>query len=103
MGILLSSMALHPKQVLKLQSLTRSSPIQSAKTGMFQRGSLQFKLVTSRKGNDPFSVSYLNHSLFQEFLSCVKEEFGFNCPMDGLIIPCKEDAFNDLTSQLHAF
>ncbi|KAL6346310.1 hypothetical protein AAG906_033106 [Vitis piasezkii] len=71
MGILLSSMALHAKQILKLQSLTRSSPSQSERTA--------------------------------DFLSCVKEEFGFNCPMDGRIIPCKEDAFNDLTSRLHAF
>ncbi|KAM4099152.1 hypothetical protein ACJW30_07G134100 [Castanea mollissima] len=32
----------------------------------------------------------------------VHEEFGFNHPMGGLTIPCKEDAFTNLTSQLHA-
>nr|VDD35570.1 unnamed protein product [Brassica oleracea] len=38
-------------------------------------------------------ISYLNHPLFRDFLSCADEEFGFNHPMSGLTIPCREETF----------
>lgn len=47
-------------------------------------------------------ISYLNHPLFLDLLNRAEEEFGFNHPMGGLTIPCKEDAFINLTSQLRA-
>ncbi|PON39744.1 Small auxin-up RNA [Parasponia andersonii] len=47
-------------------------------------------------------VSYLNKPQFQDLLSQAEEEFGFDHPMGGLTIPCKEDAFIDLISLLHA-
>ena len=47
-------------------------------------------------------VSYLNQPSFQEFLSQAEEEFGFNHPMGGLTIPCREDSFIDLTSHLNS-
>ena len=45
-------------------------------------------------------VSYLNEPAFQELLSMAEEEFGYDHPMGGLTIPCREDVFIDLTSQL---
>lgn len=45
-------------------------------------------------------ISYLSHPSFLELLKFVEEEFGFNHPMGGLTIPCKEDTFLDLTHQL---
>ncbi|KAJ6365252.1 hypothetical protein OIU76_030094 [Salix suchowensis] len=47
-------------------------------------------------------LSYLNQSSFQELLSKAEEEFGFDHPMGGLTIPCREDIFLDLTSRLDA-
>lgn len=47
-------------------------------------------------------ISYLNHPLFKVFLNRAEEEFGFNHPMGGLTIPCKEDAFINVTSKLNA-
>ena len=44
-------------------------------------------------------VSYLNEPAFQELLSMAEEEFGYDHPMGGLTIPCREDIFIDLTSQ----
>ncbi|KAF7810817.1 auxin-responsive protein SAUR21-like [Senna tora] len=35
-------------------------------------------------------------------IAVAEEEFGFNHPMGGLTIPCKEDAFINLTSQLRS-
>ncbi|KAK7312270.1 hypothetical protein VNO77_36023 [Canavalia gladiata] len=46
-------------------------------------------------------ISYLNQPLFQELLSQVEEEFGYDHPMGGLTIPCREDAFLNLTSRLN--
>ncbi|XVF67858.1 hypothetical protein PTKIN_Ptkin10aG0155600 [Pterospermum kingtungense] len=48
-------------------------------------------------------ISYLNHPAFAELLLRAEEEFGFNHPMGGITIPCKEEAFVDLTSRLHSF
>ncbi|PIA46677.1 hypothetical protein AQUCO_01500309v1 [Aquilegia coerulea] len=45
-------------------------------------------------------ISYLAHPLFQDLLNQAEEEFGYNHPMGGLTIPCDEDSFIELTSQL---
>ena len=44
-------------------------------------------------------LSYLNEPAFQELLSMAEEEFGYEHPMGGLTIPCREDIFVDLASQ----
>ncbi|KAI3860781.1 hypothetical protein MKW92_048120 [Papaver armeniacum] len=44
---------------------------------------------------------YLNQPSFQELLCQAEEEYGFDHPMGGLTIPCNEDTFIDLISQLH--
>lgn len=45
-------------------------------------------------------IPFLSQPLFQELLSQAEEEFGFDHPMGGFTIPCKEDVFVDLTSRL---
>ena len=46
-------------------------------------------------------LSYLNEPVFQELLSMAEEEFGYDHPMGGLTIPCREDIFIEFTSQLN--
>ncbi|KAJ7967228.1 Auxin-responsive protein [Quillaja saponaria] len=46
-------------------------------------------------------VSFLSQPSFQELLRKSEEEFGFNHPMGGLTIPCREDIFTNLTSNLN--
>ncbi|XP_062082785.1 auxin-responsive protein SAUR21-like [Humulus lupulus] len=46
-------------------------------------------------------LSYLNEPAFQDLLSMAEEEFGYEHPMGGLTIPCREDTFTDITSQLN--
>ncbi|XP_062083643.1 auxin-responsive protein SAUR21-like [Humulus lupulus] len=46
-------------------------------------------------------LSYLNEPAFQDLLSMAEEEFGYEHPMGGLTIPCREDIFIDITSQLN--
>ncbi|XP_020877809.1 auxin-responsive protein SAUR21-like [Arabidopsis lyrata subsp. lyrata] len=45
-------------------------------------------------------VSYLNQPSFQALLRNSEEEFGLDHPMGGLTIPCPEDTFINLNSQL---
>ncbi|KAK7258011.1 hypothetical protein RIF29_32387 [Crotalaria pallida] len=45
-------------------------------------------------------ISYLHEPAFQQLLIKAEEEFGFNHPMGGLTIPCREDIFVSITSQL---
>ncbi|KAK4258536.1 hypothetical protein QN277_004978 [Acacia crassicarpa] len=47
------------------------------------------------------SMSCLNHPSFQDLLDKAEEEFGYNHPMGGLTIPCTEDVFLDITSQMN--
>jgi SAUR family protein len=46
-------------------------------------------------------VSYLSQTSFQELLSQTEEQYGYDHPMGGLTIPCREDVFLDITSQLN--
>ncbi|KAK7258015.1 hypothetical protein RIF29_32392 [Crotalaria pallida] len=45
-------------------------------------------------------ISFLNQPSFQVLLSQAEEEFGYDHPTGGLTIPCREDEFLSLTSQL---
>ena len=46
-------------------------------------------------------ISYLSQPSFQELLNQAEEEFGYDYPMGGLTIPCKEDVFIELISNLN--
>ncbi|KAK7400956.1 hypothetical protein VNO78_12267 [Psophocarpus tetragonolobus] len=46
-------------------------------------------------------ISYLHQPSIQDLLSEAEQEFGFDYPMGGLTIPCREDVFIDITSRLH--
>ncbi|RZC86296.1 hypothetical protein C5167_007480 [Papaver somniferum] len=45
-------------------------------------------------------ISYLSYNCVQELLNQAGEEFGFDYPMGGVTIPCSEETFMNLTSQL---
>ncbi|KAI7756079.1 hypothetical protein M8C21_015939 [Ambrosia artemisiifolia] len=45
-------------------------------------------------------LSFLGYPPFQDLLRQSEEEFGFDHPMGGLTIRCREDAFIDLISRL---
>ena len=84
------------KRILKLQSLFSRNQAE-VPTGHF---AVYVGEVEKRRYVVP--ISYLNHPSFRSLLCQAEEEFGFTHPMGGLTIPCNEDAFVDLTSQLLA-
>ncbi|KAG6653424.1 hypothetical protein I3843_05G067700 [Carya illinoinensis] len=64
-----------------------------------------FAVYTGKDQKKQFVVpiSYLNEPSFQELLSKAEEEFGFDHPMGGLTIACREDVLINIISRLNAF
>ncbi|GLT30684.1 hypothetical protein SLA2020_054750 [Shorea laevis] len=96
MGIRLPSMILNAKQAVKLQSRFARN------LADLPKGHIAVYVGEFQKTRFVVPISYLNHPLFLDLLDRAEEEFGFNHPMGGLTIPCKEEAFLDLTSRLQA-
>ena len=65
------------------------------------RGYLAVYVGESQKKRFVIPIVYLNRPSFQELLNQAEEEFGYNHPMGGLTIPCREDAFLELISSLN--
>ncbi|XP_026395165.1 auxin-responsive protein SAUR21-like [Papaver somniferum] len=93
---LMRSMVSQSKQILKLHSLKNQS------SSVVPKGHCAVYVGETEKKRFIVPLSYLNHPSFQNLLSCAEEEFGFDHPMGGLTIPCNEDAFIDLTSELNS-
>ncbi|MBA0704919.1 hypothetical protein Golax_017142 [Gossypium laxum] len=84
------------KQILKLQSrITRDRPD-------VPKGHIAVYVGETQRKRFVVPISVLNHPSFNDLLKRAEEEFGFNHPMGGLTIPCREDAFLNLTSRLQA-
>ncbi|KAF8377844.1 hypothetical protein HHK36_031230 [Tetracentron sinense] len=91
------------KVILKVQSLlTRNQLSQAATTADVPKGHFAVYVGENQKKRFVVPISFLNHPSFQDLLSRAEEEFGYDHPMGGLTIPCKETAFIDLTSRLNA-
>ncbi|XP_043709370.1 auxin-responsive protein SAUR21-like [Telopea speciosissima] len=95
MGIRLPGM-IQAKQILR-RSLLRANHLATD----VPKGHLAVYVGEAQKKRFVVPVSYLNQPIFQDLLSQSEEEFGFDHPMGGLTIPCKEDTFIDLTSRLN--
>ncbi|KAL8051220.1 hypothetical protein ABFX02_06G132700 [Erythranthe guttata] len=85
-------MAIHKMLRQSLSAEKRSTEV--------PKGHLAVYVGESEKKRFVIPLSYLNDPLFQELLYQAEEEFGFHHPMGGLTIPCREELFIDLTSQL---
>ncbi|XVF00956.1 hypothetical protein REPUB_Repub04eG0046900 [Reevesia pubescens] len=96
MGVRILSMVSGAKQILKLQSLISREKLDVPK------GHIAVYVGETQRKRFVVPISVVNHPSFKDLLKRAEEEFGFNHPMGGLTIPCKEDAFIDLTCRLHA-
>ncbi|XP_022897389.1 auxin-induced protein 15A-like [Olea europaea var. sylvestris] len=86
---------IHSKKFLRTSSLTGIRKMLDT-----PKGYLAVYVGKTEEKRFVIPVSCLNQPLFQELLSQVEEEFGFDHPMGGLTIPCNMDVFSDVTSQL---
>ncbi|KAF4347899.1 hypothetical protein G4B88_011258 [Cannabis sativa] len=69
------------------------------KSSSIPKGYIAIYVGEDEKKRYVVPLSYLNEPAFQELLNMAEEEFGYDHPMGGLTIPCREDIFIDLTSQ----
>ncbi|XP_057450286.1 auxin-responsive protein SAUR21-like [Lotus japonicus] len=99
MAIRLSS-ALSAKRILRGSSLFTNQAAASTSLDV-PKGYFAVYVGESEKKRFVIPVSLLIQPSFQELLSIAEEEFGFSHPMGGLIIPCTEDIFVEVTSGLH--
>ncbi|XP_057511433.1 auxin-responsive protein SAUR24-like [Actinidia eriantha] len=88
----------HAKQILRRSSSVGSKEIPAVVH--VPKGYFAVYVGQSEMKRFVVPISYLNQPSFQDLLSQAEEEFGFDHPMGGLTIPCREDIFLDLTSQL---
>ncbi|CAL5402215.1 unnamed protein product [Camellia sinensis] len=90
---------IHAKQVHRRSSSLKANQEASTAIGV-PKSHLAVYVGESEKKRFVIPISYLNQPSFQDLLSQAEEEFGFEHPMGGLTIPCREDIFIDLTSRL---
>ncbi|XP_021285755.1 auxin-responsive protein SAUR21-like [Herrania umbratica] len=105
MGIRLPEMMLHAKHIIRQRSHSkRQCSYQTSSAVNVPKGHFAVYVGDEEK-NKRFVVpiSYLKHPLFQALLSQAEEEFGFDCPMGGLMVPCAEDEFINLTSRINQY
>ncbi|XP_037492165.1 uncharacterized protein LOC105643803 [Jatropha curcas] len=84
--------------VLAKQILRRSTNNASSSSPDVPKGFLAVYIGETEKKRYLVPISYLNEPSFQDLLSKAEEEYGFDHPMGGLTIPCREDTFIDVTS-----
>ncbi|MED6208334.1 hypothetical protein PIB30_044088 [Stylosanthes scabra] len=70
-------------------------PILHKKTSV-PKGYLAVYVGENQKKRLVIPISYLNHPSIQDLLSQVEQEFGFDHPMGGLTIPCREDCLYEV-------
>ncbi|XP_010539012.1 PREDICTED: auxin-responsive protein SAUR21-like [Tarenaya hassleriana] len=86
---------LQPKQIFRqAKSFTPSNSVNVPK------GYLSVYVGESQKKRFLVLISFLNQPSFQDLLRISEEEFGFEHPTGGLIIPCSEAFFVNLISKL---
>ncbi|XP_026393737.1 auxin-responsive protein SAUR21-like [Papaver somniferum] len=105
MGIRFPEMVVHAKQVMRRKTVPSSHKLVSRVATAVDVPRGHFAVyVGEMNQNKRFVVpiSYLKHPLFQDLLRKAEEEFGFDHPMGGLTIPCREDDFINLTYHLNS-
>ncbi|PQQ07076.1 hypothetical protein Pyn_17011 [Prunus yedoensis var. nudiflora] len=91
---------MHAKQILLRGSLFANRADSTSSAGV-PKGFLPVYVGESKRNRYMVPISFLGQPSFQELLSKAEEEFGFDHPMGGLTIPCREEIFINLTSQLN--
>ncbi|XP_050233054.1 auxin-responsive protein SAUR23-like [Mercurialis annua] len=93
-------MARHFAAVLAKQILRRSANKAHSASSNVPKGCLTVYIGETEQKRFIVPVSYLNEPAFQDLLRKAEEQFGFDHPMGGLTIPCREETFINVTSRL---
>ncbi|CAJ2679478.1 unnamed protein product [Trifolium pratense] len=85
----------------RLHAILRTSARQATSKSVEVRKGYVAVYVGEKQKRFIIPVSYLNQPSFQDLLSQVEEEFGYDHPTGRLTIPCTEDVFQHITSCLN--
>ncbi|KAL4585234.1 hypothetical protein LXL04_009850 [Taraxacum kok-saghyz] len=72
----------------------------SSSIDIIPKGHLAVYVGEQEKRRFVVPLSLLNQPSFQDLLHQAEEEFGYEHPMGGLTIPCREDVFIDVARRL---
>ncbi|EXC33088.1 hypothetical protein L484_014967 [Morus notabilis] len=91
-------------RVVPAKKFLRRSFSNSNKAASFDVPKGHFAVYVGEDEKKRFVVplSLLNQAFFQDLLVQAEDEYGFDHPMGALTIPCREDVFLDLISNLNA-
>ncbi|MBA0799273.1 hypothetical protein Gohar_009799 [Gossypium harknessii] len=103
MGLRLPEMMLHAKQTMRRWSLSKHQCSYQTPSAVSVQKGLFAVYVGDEEKKKRFVVpiSYLKQPLFQVLLNQAEQEFGFDHPLGGLMVPCAEDEFINLTSRMN--
>src|SRR3954469_14897357 len=87
------------KRHILRRTLSKGKKVLSGNSNI-PKGYLAIYVGEEKKKRFVVPISYLHQPAFQQFLCKAEEEFGFNHPMGGLTIPCREEIFVNVTSQM---
>ncbi|XP_030504756.2 auxin-induced protein 15A-like [Cannabis sativa] len=90
-----------PTKKFLRRSLSNSSKGASNNVVHVPKGHLAVYVGKNEKKRFVIPLSILSHYSFQELLVQAEDEYGYDHPMGGLTIPCREDIFIDLISNLN--
>uniref|UniRef100_A0A2P2KDX5 Auxin-induced protein 15A-like n=2 Tax=Rhizophora mucronata TaxID=61149 RepID=A0A2P2KDX5_RHIMU len=95
--LIITTMGFHLSAIVRAKQFLHRTPYLSSHSGSVTigvpKGHLAVYVGESQKKRFVIPVSYLKQPSFQNLLSQAEEEFGYDHPMGGLTIPCKEDIF----------
>ncbi|KAJ6402912.1 hypothetical protein OIU84_014924 [Salix udensis] len=93
-------MAILQKSIMNAKRILRRSSLHAYHASEVPKGYFAVYVGESQKKRFTLPISFLNQPSFQGLLRKAEEEFGFNHPMGGLTLPCREDTFIDIISGL---
>lgn len=91
---------MNAKQILRRSNFLANQATSLLSTAV-PKGHFAVYVGETQKKRFIVPISFLNQPSFQELLRKAEEEFGYNHPMGGLTIPCREDVFIDIISGLN--
>ncbi|XVE93755.1 hypothetical protein REPUB_Repub01dG0221700 [Reevesia pubescens] len=83
------------------RSVFSASKAASTSGDIVPKGFLAIYVGETQKKRFVVPVTFLNQPSFKALLTKAEEKFGFDHPMGGLTIPCREETFINVTSQLN--
>ena len=95
-------MAILLKGIMTAKQILRRSNLLANQATEVPKGFFAVYVGESQKKRFTVPISFLNQPSFQELLRKAEEEFGYNHPMGGLTLPCREDTFIDIISGLNS-